>query len=42
MDQWIEHKPVNQKIARSIPCQGTCVKCGPGPQLGSIQEAATQ
>ena len=30
--QWIEHQPVNQKVAGSIPSQGTCVGCEPGPQ----------
>ena len=24
--------PTNQKVAGSIPCQGTCLGCGPGPQ----------
>ena len=32
--QWIERQPVNQKLAGSIPCQGTCLGCGPGPWLG--------
>ena len=35
MAQWIEHWPVNQRIASSIPSQGTCLGCGPGPQLGT-------
>ena len=30
--QWIEHKPVNQRAARSIPSQGTSLGCGPVPQ----------
>ena len=34
MAQWIERQPVNQKLAGSIPCQGTCLGCGPGPWLG--------
>ena len=29
--QWIEHRPVNQRVASSIPSQGTCLGCGPGP-----------
>ena len=33
--QWIEHRPVNQRVAGSIPSQGTCLGCGPGPQLGA-------
>ena len=32
--QWIECWPVNQRIADSIPSQGTCLGCGPGPQMG--------
>ena len=32
--QWIEHWPRNQKVTGSIPCQGTCLGWGPGPQLG--------
>ena len=29
--QWIEHWPANQRVAGSIPSQGTCLCCGPGP-----------
>ena len=32
--QWIECWPANQRVAGLIPCQGTCLGCGPGPQLG--------
>ena len=32
--QWIECQPVNQRVAGSIPRQGTCLGCGPGPQQG--------
>ena len=32
--QWTEHWPVNQTPAGSIPSQGTCLGCGPGPQEG--------
>ena len=39
--QWIEHQPANQKVAGSIPGQGTCLGCEPGPQLGGTQKAAT-
>ena len=35
--QWIEHQSVNQKVAGSIPSQGTCLGCGPGPQLGACE-----
>ena len=31
---WIEHRPVNQRVVGSIPSQGTCLGCGPGPHLG--------
>ena len=30
--QWIEYGPVNQRVASSIPSQGTCLGCGPDPQ----------
>ena len=33
--QWIECWPVNQKVTGSIPNQGTCLSCGPGPKLGA-------
>ena len=26
--------PINQKVPGSIPSQGTCQGCGPGPWLG--------
>ena len=29
---WIEHGPANQRVAGSIPSQGTCLGCRPGPQ----------
>ena len=29
--QWIECQPVNQRVTGSIPSQGTCLGCGPGP-----------
>ena len=32
--QWIERWPVNRKVAGLIPCQGTCLGCEPGAQLG--------
>ena len=32
--QWTEHWPVNQKVTGSIPSQGTCLGCRPGPQEG--------
>ena len=31
--QWIGCQPVNQRVAGSIPSQGTCLGCEPGPQL---------
>ena len=33
--QWIECWPMNQKVVGLIPSQGTCLGCGPGPQLGA-------
>ena len=33
--QWTERRPVNQKVASSIPSSGTCLGCGPGPQWGA-------
>ena len=35
--QWIECQPVNQRVAGLIPSQGTCLDCGPGPQLGAYE-----
>ena len=31
--QWIECRPVNQRVAGSIPSQGTCLGYRPNPQL---------
>ena len=39
--QWIGHQPVNQRVTGSIPSQGTCLGCRPGPQVGDAQEATT-
>ena len=33
--RWIEHRPENKMVAGSIPSQGTCLGCGPGPQWGA-------
>ena len=30
--QWIECWLANQRVAHSIPSQGTCLGCGPDPQ----------
>ena len=32
--QWIKCQPENQEVAGSIPSQGMCLGCGPGPKLG--------
>ena len=32
--QWIEGRPVNQRVAGSIPSKGTCLSYEPGPQQG--------
>ena len=31
-----------QKVTSSIPGQGTCLGCRPGPQLGCMQAATNQ
>ena len=36
---WLEHRPVNWKVAGLILGQGTCLGCRFGPQLGHVQEA---
>ena len=33
--QWVERWHVNQRVAGSIPSQGTFLGCGPGSQLGA-------
>ena len=33
--QWTECQTVNQRVAVSIPSQGTCLGFGPGPQSGA-------
>ena len=37
MAQWIECQPANQRVAGSIPSQGTCPGCGSGPRLGECE-----
>ena len=37
VDQCIECQPMNQKASGSIPGQGTCLGCQPGPQLGTCK-----
>ena len=32
VDQWIECQLANQRVATSIPSQGTCLGCRPSPQ----------
>ena len=32
MAQWTKCLPMNQRVAGSIPSQGTCLGFGPGPQ----------
>ena len=31
---WFEHWPMDLMVGSSIPGQGTCLGCGPGPHLG--------
>ena len=33
--QWIECQPANQRVAGSIPSQGTCLGCLPDSQYGA-------
>ena len=33
--QWIERWPLKQRVAGSIPSQGTCLGCRSGPQYGT-------
>ena len=42
MAQWIEHWPMNQKVISSIPSQGKCLGCRPGPQLGVCERQLIQ
>ena len=32
--QWTDHQPANQRVAGSIPSQGTCLGCGFDPCRG--------
>ena len=32
--QWIEYQTAKQSVTSSIPSQGTCLDCRPGPQWG--------
>ena len=36
--QWIEHWLANQRVAGSIPSQGTCLGCRPGSQYGAHEK----
>ena len=36
--QWIEHQPMSQRVPGSIPSQGTCLDCGPGPQWWTCEK----
>ena len=40
---WIERGSTNQRVASSIPSQGICLGCGPGPlsQVGATWQATT-
>ena len=37
MVPWTECRPENQRVAGSIPSQGTCLGFRPGPQLGACE-----
>ena len=36
--QWIERQPANRQVTGSIPSQGTCLGCRPGPQLAECEK----
>ena len=38
---WVGCCPVNWKVAGLISSQGTCLVCGPGPQLGACERQLT-
>ena len=42
MAQLVECWPMNQKVAGSIPSQGTCLSCRFSPLLGHVQEATNR
>ena len=35
--QLLEYQPAKQNAAGSIPSQGRCLGCGPGPQVGACE-----
>ena len=35
--QWIEREPVNERVAGSIPSQGTCLVVGQVPSWGCVR-----
>ena len=37
MTQWIECQPANQRVAGSVPSQGTCLGFRPGPWWGIVR-----
>ena len=39
---WLEHRPVHQKAAGSIPSQGTYLDCRFDPQVKHVWEATDQ
>ena len=40
--QWNVHWPANQRVVGLILSQGTCLGCGPGPQLGVCETQPTE
>ena len=38
--QWIDCWTANQRVSSSIPSQGTCLGCGPGPCRGAPEATA--
>ena len=39
--QWMERWLANQRVAGSIPSQGTCLDWGPGPSWGHMRDNHT-
>ena len=39
MTQWVGHPPASPGVTSWIPGVGTCLGCGPGPQLGALEAA---
>ena len=38
LDHLVGHHPANREVTSSIPGQGTCLGCRPGPWLGACEK----